>query len=212
MAALGLTGDIRADTLIVIRKGEVKAGATTDIPSSFIRGLPRGRLINSTADPTSDPRAVRPLHRISPDIPRSLARKAARARQTQMRWRRPISDPRGYVQVKALTPRDVDVFVHNEGWIKAPPEVVWANLIDATAWPSWYSNSADVHLEGGVERLAKGVRFDWRTFGFLITSRVDVLEPNREIGWSVETPDRKGLVEEIEKKSNRSLYLQIRSI
>jgi hypothetical protein len=63
-----------------------------------------------------------------------------------------------------------------------------------------------------VERLAKGVRFDWRTFGFLITSRVDVLEPNREIGWSVETPDRKGLVEEIEKKSNRSLYLQIRSI
>ena len=89
---------------------------------------------------------------------------------------------------QGLEPRNAAVFVHNEGWIDAPSGIVWPNLIDATQWPSWYSNSADVHLEGGVERLAKGVRFDWRTFGFPITSRVDVLEPNREIGWSVETP------------------------
>jgi uncharacterized protein YndB with AHSA1/START domain len=89
---------------------------------------------------------------------------------------------------QGLEPRSVDVFVHNEGWIKAPPEMVWANLIDATSWPSWYSNCADVHLEGGAQRLAKGVSFQWRTFGFPITSTVDVLEPNREIGWSVETP------------------------
>ncbi len=33
-----------------------------------------------------------------------------------------------------LQPRNVDVFVHNEGWIDAPPGVVWANLIDATQW------------------------------------------------------------------------------
>jgi uncharacterized protein YndB with AHSA1/START domain len=120
----------------------------------------------------------------------SLAARAAHAQEAShlsanyVRQATPLIHwPRG------LEPRDVDVFVHNEGWIKAPPEVVWANLIDATAWPSWYSNSADIHLEGGVERLAKGVRFDWRTFGFPITSRVDVLEPNREIGWSVETPN-----------------------
>jgi hypothetical protein len=32
---------------------------------------------------------------------------------------------------QGLEPRNVDVFVHNEGWIDAPPEVIWANLIDA---------------------------------------------------------------------------------
>jgi len=49
-----------------------------------------------------------------------------------------------------LEPHNVDVFVHNEGWIDAPPDLVWANLIDAAQWPSWYSNSADLRIEGGV--------------------------------------------------------------
>jgi hypothetical protein len=87
-----------------------------------------------------------------------------------------------------LEPRNVDVFVHNEGWIKASPTVVWANLIDVMAWPAWYSNSADVHLEVGTARLADGVSFRWRTFGFPITSTVDVFAPNREVRWSVATP------------------------
>jgi len=42
---------------------------------------------------------------------------------------------------QGLEPRNVDVFVHNEGWIDAPPEIVWANLIDATKWPSWKADS-----------------------------------------------------------------------
>ena len=89
---------------------------------------------------------------------------------------------------QGLEPRNVDVFVHNEGWIDAPPEVVWANLIDATQWPNWYSNSADVRIDGGQPRLAQGVAFDWKTFGFSIRSTVDVFEPGREIGWSVDNP------------------------
>ena len=32
---------------------------------------------------------------------------------------------------QGLEPRNVDVFVHNEGWIDAPPEIVWTNPIDA---------------------------------------------------------------------------------
>jgi hypothetical protein len=59
---------------------------------------------------------------------------------------------------QGLEPRNVDVFVHNEDWIDAPPDVVWTNLIDATQWPSWYSNSADVRIHGGQPRLAQGVR------------------------------------------------------
>jgi uncharacterized protein YndB with AHSA1/START domain len=87
-----------------------------------------------------------------------------------------------------LEPKSVDVFVHNEGWIDAKPEVVWANLVDATQWPSWYSNAADVRLSGNAALLANGVSFDWKTFGFPLTSTVDVFEPNRELGWSVANP------------------------
>ena len=89
---------------------------------------------------------------------------------------------------QGLEPGNVDVFVHNEGWIDAPPESVWANLIDATQWPSWYSNSADVHIDGDQQKLAKGVTFAWKTYGFPIVSRVDVFELGREIGWSVDSP------------------------
>src|SRR5277367_3847095 len=85
---------------------------------------------------------------------------------------------------QGLEPRNVDVFVHNEGWIDAPPEIVWANLVDATQWPSWYANSADVRIEGGQSKLAKGISFNWKTFGFSTRSTVDVFEPDREIGWS----------------------------
>jgi len=56
-------------------------------------------------------------------------------------------------------------------------------------WPSWYANSADVRIEGGQSKLAKGVSFDWKTFGFSIRSTVDVFEPDREIGWGVDSPE-----------------------
>jgi len=92
---------------------------------------------------------------------------------------------------QGLEPRSVDVFVHNEGWIDAPPEIVWTNLIDAAQWPSWYANSTDVHIEGGQSKLAKGISFNWKTFGFSIRSTVDVFEPDREIGWSGDNPSFK---------------------
>ena len=68
---------------------------------------------------------------------------------------------------KGLEPQSVDVFVHNEGWIDAPPGIVWKNLVDASRWPTWYSNSADVQIEGGHDTLAQGVTFRWKTFGAL---------------------------------------------
>jgi uncharacterized protein YndB with AHSA1/START domain len=92
---------------------------------------------------------------------------------------------------KGLEPRNVDVFVHNQGWIDAPPAIVWANLIDASQWASWYSNAADIRIEGGRSKLAKGASFTWKTFGFPIRSTVDAFEPGREIGWSVDNPQFK---------------------
>jgi hypothetical protein len=89
---------------------------------------------------------------------------------------------------KGLEPRNVDVFVHNESWINAPADVIWNNLINASQWPSWYSNSKNVRIEGGQSKLAPGVTFEWETFGFPIKSTVNVFEPQREIGWSVDNP------------------------
>jgi hypothetical protein len=65
----------------------------------------------------------------------------------------------------SLEPRNVDVFVHNEGWIDAPPDIVWGNIIDASQWPSWYSNSADMRIECGQPQLGIGVSFSGKTFG-----------------------------------------------
>ena len=87
-----------------------------------------------------------------------------------------------------LEPHNVDVFIHNEGWIDASPDIVWANLIDASQWPSWYSNSADLRIEGGQPQLGMGVSFNWKTFGFPIRSTVVAFDPGREIGWSVDNP------------------------
>jgi hypothetical protein len=62
---------------------------------------------------------------------------------------------------QGIEPRHVDVFVHNEGSIDAPPEVIWANLIDAAQWPGWHSNSADVRIDGGQP----GSRGAWASTG-----------------------------------------------
>lgn len=86
-----------------------------------------------------------------------------------------------------LEPSHADVFVHNEAWIDAPPAVVWKNLVDAQRWPTWYANAVSVRIQG-ASQLADGVSFSWTTFGFPITSHVDVFDPEREIGWSVDKP------------------------
>jgi len=44
---------------------------------------------------------------------------------------------------KGLEPRNVDVFVHNEGWIDAPPAVVWKNLVDGSQGYSRVSRYRD---------------------------------------------------------------------
>jgi uncharacterized protein YndB with AHSA1/START domain len=91
---------------------------------------------------------------------------------------------------RGLEPTNVDVFVHNEVWIKAPAAVVWANLIDATQWPHWYANAVNVQIDGAA-KLAAGTRFHWTTYGFPIACHVDTFVPGREIGWSVDNPNFK---------------------
>jgi hypothetical protein len=82
-----------------------------------------------------------------------------------------------------LTPTDADLFAHNEIVIESPPQQIWQHLIAATAWPSWYSNSADVIVNDPSELLAAGVSFDWNTFGLQISSTVAEFAPWARLAW-----------------------------
>ncbi len=81
-------------------------------------------------------------------------------------------------------PSRAPVHVANEVDAAAPPEAVWAWLVRAPLWPSWYPNASDVVLAGGVPDLAPGVSFTWRTFGVAIRSTVVEFEPCERIAWS----------------------------
>jgi hypothetical protein len=80
-------------------------------------------------------------------------------------------------------PDNADVFAHNVIVIDAPAESIWAKLIDAAAWPGWYSNARDVVVNGPSGQLAEGVTFTWATIGLTVDSTVAEFVPCSRIGW-----------------------------
>jgi Polyketide cyclase / dehydrase and lipid transport len=81
------------------------------------------------------------------------------------------------------------VFAHNSLDMPAPASAVFAALIDATAWPAFYPNAADVVVEDGREtRLRPGARFVWRTFSTRQKSEVVLFEPDVSLGWTANSP------------------------
>lgn len=76
--------------------------------------------------------------------------------------------PEGYI------PGFADNFASNEV-IAAGLSVaeVWPLLATATAWPSYYANSADIGFDDGKgPELDQGVRFRFSTFGFPVEAEV----------------------------------------
>jgi hypothetical protein len=87
------------------------------------------------------------------------------------------------------SPQGATLHVRNELRMPAAPGIVWAWLVRATLWPTWYPNSHDVRfVEGEPPDLALGTRFRWRTFGVSILSRVEELVPGERIGWDAVRP------------------------
>lgn len=94
------------------------------------------------------------------------------ANQTQILW------PSRY------DPEKTPVHVHNELAIASLPEVVWAWLIRAPLWPTWYPNASNIcFLSGNPPDLALGTRFRWKTFGVTIESTVLEFVPYERVGW-----------------------------
>jgi uncharacterized protein YndB with AHSA1/START domain len=81
-------------------------------------------------------------------------------------------------------PEQADLFAHNEIVVHASCEKVFANIVDAQVWPSWYPNSHNVKLLNSPDgKLHEGARFSWDTFGVHIESRVHEFVPGSRIGW-----------------------------
>jgi uncharacterized protein YndB with AHSA1/START domain len=81
-------------------------------------------------------------------------------------------------------PDRVAVHVRNEMEMPVAPEVVWAWLVRADLWPSWYSNAKDVVIEGGGSELKLGTKFRWKTFGVALSSTVEEFVPPERLAWS----------------------------
>jgi len=82
------------------------------------------------------------------------------------------------------SPELTKVHVRNELEIPVSSEVVWAWLIRAELWPTWYGNSKRVVIEGGGPDLRLGSRFRWTTFGVRLDSRVEEFVPGERLAWS----------------------------
>jgi len=65
--------------------------------------------------------------------------------------------------------------------ISAPPQKVWALLIDAPSWPIWYPQIE--HVETPTS-LAIGTRFTWKSGGATIHSEVHLFEPQHRLSWT----------------------------
>ena len=84
----------------------------------------------------------------------------------------------------AFRPDRVPVHSFNEIDVAAPPERVWAWLVRASAWPSYYPNASNVRfVDGGGPDLALGTTFTWRTFNVTVKTTVVELVPYERLAW-----------------------------
>jgi uncharacterized protein YndB with AHSA1/START domain len=85
---------------------------------------------------------------------------------------------------EGFKPSESKFFIHNEIEINAPPEKVWALLIDALAWESWYEGASQVSFADPTDSVLRqdGI-FNWKTMGLQFTSVVKEFEENRFLAW-----------------------------
>ena len=88
---------------------------------------------------------------------------------------------------KGQHPEDADLYVHSEIMVNASCETVFANIVDAQSWPSWYPNSHNVVVDDSPDnKLHEGTKFSWDPFGVHIestVSRVRAQRPNWLVGF-----------------------------
>ena len=90
---------------------------------------------------------------------------------------------------EGLHPDETPVYTRNEIQIPADPEHVWAWLIRAELWPTWYANCRNVKfLSGTAPDLAAGTVFAWTTFGVRVKTTIREFAPPARLAWTGEAP------------------------
>lgn len=85
-------------------------------------------------------------------------------------------------------PEGAPVYTWNAIDVGAASERVWAWLVRAPLWPSYYDNASKIAFpNGGGPDLALGTRFTWRTFNVSVDTTVTELVPNERLAWRGKT-------------------------
>jgi hypothetical protein len=107
-------------------------------------------------------------------------------RKTYPEWAK-ASDPRDARPrpwPKGFEPDVTPIFAHNEIVIAAPPARVFAALLDARSWSTYYENASKLELPAGVERLGPDVHFGFTTFGVAFSAQITLFEADQALGWT----------------------------
>jgi uncharacterized protein YndB with AHSA1/START domain len=77
------------------------------------------------------------------------------------------------------------VYVRNELLMPGVEiERVWVWLCRPSLWPSWYSNSANVHIKNQTQSdLRFGTEFRWKTFGGTIDTTILEFVRHERLAW-----------------------------
>jgi hypothetical protein len=95
-----------------------------------------------------------------------------------------MDNPDGVQWPARYAPGSAPVHVRNALVMQADAGAVWAWLIRARLWPTWYPNAANVEfLQGAPPDLATVTRFRWRTFGVTLESTVREFVERERIAW-----------------------------
>jgi Polyketide cyclase / dehydrase and lipid transport len=81
-------------------------------------------------------------------------------------------------------PGDAPVHSRNALRMDSPAERVWAWLVRAPLWHTWYRHCRRLRLENAPgPDLALGTRFTWATLGVRVDTTVEEWAPGRRLAW-----------------------------
>ncbi len=87
-----------------------------------------------------------------------------------------------------FSPNEARLYLRNELDMDAPRASVWAALVAAPQWTSWFPNATGVELPVGSETLGPEMRFKWTQTGVRLETVVVEFVPERRIAWRARSP------------------------
>jgi uncharacterized protein YndB with AHSA1/START domain len=93
----------------------------------------------------------------------------------------PVEDQADQLARSGKVQENAHVKASIEITINAPPERIWGLLTDLKNWPKWHRDITSVEISGPLE---SGTTFWWTTGGAAIHSRLVLVQPREQFGWT----------------------------